>query len=108
MLRKALGNIQMAHASPASDPSFDELFEFERLLFDLSVRFANVPADRVVDEIERALMQLVKFLGFDRSEQNFLCSVAVEGVEPPARGPIPAELTWFAKELRAGRTVVIR
>jgi hypothetical protein len=23
-------------------------------------------------------------------------------------GPIPAELTWSAKELRAGRTVVIR
>ena len=107
----------MAHASPASDPSLEELLEFERLLFDLSVRFANVSADRVVDEIDRALMQLVKFLGFDRSafwefvddeQQNFLCAVAVEGVEPPARGPIPAELTWSAKELRAGRTVVIR
>jgi PAS domain S-box-containing protein len=107
----------MAHASPASDPSLEELFEFERLLFDLSVRFANVSADRVVDEIDRALMQLVKFLGFDRSafwefvddeQQNFLVTVAVEGVEPPARGPIPAELTWSAKELRAGRTVVIR
>jgi PAS domain S-box-containing protein len=107
----------MSHASPTSDPSLKELFEFERLLFDLSVRFANVPADRVVDEIERALMRLVKFLGFHRSvfwefvddqRQNFLCSVAVEGVEPPARGPIPAELTWFSKELRAGRTVVIR
>ena len=107
----------MAHASPASDPPLEELLEFERLLFDLSVRFANVSADRVVDEIDRALMQLVKFLGFDRSafwefvddeQQNFLCAVAVEGVEPPARGPIPAELTWSAKELRAGRTVVIR
>ena len=107
----------MAHASPASDPPLEELFEFERLLFDLSVRFANVSADRVVDEIDRALMQLVKFLGFDRSafwefvddeQQNFLVTVAVEGVEPPARGPIPAELTWSAKELRAGRTVVIR
>ena len=40
----------MAHASP----SLEELFEFERLLFDLSVRFANVSADRVVDEIDRA------------------------------------------------------
>jgi GAF domain-containing protein len=62
-------------------------------------------------------MQLLKFLGFDRSvfwefvddeQQNFLCSVAVEGVEPPPRGPMPSELTWFAKELRAGRIVVIR
>ena len=63
------------------------------------------------------LVQLVRFLGFDRSafwefideeQQHFLCSVAVEGVEPPQRGPIPADLAWFAKELRAGRTVVIR
>ena len=44
----------MAPASPASDPSLEELFEFERLLFDLSVRFANVSADLVVDEIDRS------------------------------------------------------
>jgi len=62
-------------------------------------------------------MQLVKFLGFDRSafwefiderQQNFLCTVAVEGVEPPRRGPVPSDLAWFAEELRAGRTVVLR
>ena len=29
-------------------------------------------------------------------------------MEPPRRGPIPSDLAWFAKELRAGRTVVIR
>jgi PAS domain S-box-containing protein len=32
----------------------------------------------------------------------------VEGVEPPLRGPVPADLSWFARELRAGRTVIIR
>ena len=106
----------MAAGRP-SDPSMGELLEFERLLFELSVRFANVSADRVVAEIEAGLVQLVKFLGFDRSafwefihgdQQSILCSVAVEGVEPPQRGSIPSDLAWFAKELRAGRTVVIR
>ena len=104
-------------AARPSDPSIEEHLEFERLLFELSVRFANIPTDRVVAEIETGLTQLVKFLGFDRSifwefideeQQNFLCTVAVEGIEPPRRGPVPSELAWFAKELRAGRTVVIR
>ena len=104
-------------AGGPSHPSIEEFLEFERLLFELSVRFANIPTDRVVAEIETGLVQLVKFLGFDRSafwefidekQQHFLCTVAIEGVEPPRRGPIPADLAWFAKELRAGRTVVIR
>ena len=79
-------------ATTRSAPSLEELLEFERLLFDLSVRFANVPADRVVAEIEDALEQLVKFLGFDRSafgevidgdQQYILCSAAAEGVKAP-------------------------
>ena len=107
--------MQKAPTSRASNPSIEEHLEFERLLFELSVRFADISADQVVAEIESALLQLVRFLDFDRGafwefldeeQQHFL--VAVEGVEPPQRGPIPAELAWFAKELRAGRTVVIR
>ena len=109
--------MQEAPTSCESNPSLEELLEFERLLFELSVRFANVPADRVVAAIESALIQLVRFLGFDRSafwefvdeeQQYFLCSVAVEGRQPTKRGPVPADLAWSAKELRAGRTVVIQ
>jgi len=100
-----------------SDASLEELLAFERLLSDLSARYANVAGDQVVAEIEGALKRLLKFLGFDRSafwefvnddKQYFLCSAAVEGVEAPSRGPVPPELGWFAKELRAGRTIVIR
>jgi PAS domain S-box-containing protein len=100
-----------------SGASLEELLAFERLLSDLSVRFANVVFDQIIAEIESALKQLLSFLGFDRSafwefpdkeKPHFLCSVAVEGVEPPLRGPIPAELSWLAGELRSGRAVVIR
>ena len=107
-----------ANKSPSRANAFiEELLEFERLLFELSVRFANVSAENVVASIEGALVELVRFLGFDRSafwefineeQQHFLCSVAVEGVEPPQRGPIPVDLAWSIKELRAGRVVIIR
>ena len=75
-----------------SGASLEELLAFERLLSDLSVRFANVVFDQIIAEIESALKQLLSFLGFDRSafwefpdkgKPHFLCSVAVEGVEPP-------------------------
>ena len=73
----------------AANPSIEELLEFECLLFELSLRFANVPVDQVVAVIESALLQLGRGLDFDRSafwefvdeeRQVFLCSVAVEGV----------------------------
>jgi len=114
---KSPNKVQAAPTSRASNAFIEELLEFERLLFELSVRFANVSAENVVGSIEGALMELVRFLGFDRSafwefineeQQHFLCSVAVEGVEPPQRGPIPVDLAWSIKELRAGRVVVIR
>jgi PAS domain S-box-containing protein len=98
---------EVATSERTSDASLEEQLTFERLLSDLSVRFANVAADNIVPEIESALKQLLKFLGFDRSafwefvdndKPYFLCSAAVEGVEPPLRGPIPPELSWFAQE----------
>ena len=98
----------------AADASLEELLTFERLLFDLSARFANVAGEQVVAEIGNTLKQLLKFLGFDRStlaesiaggKPNILCSV---GMEPLLPGPIPAHQNWFIKELRSGRTIVIR
>ena len=100
-----------------AEASLEELLAFERLLSDLSARFANVAEEQVIAEIESALKQLLKFLGFDRSvfteftdggKQEFLCSVAGQGVEPLLPGPIPAWGDWFVGELRSGRTIVIR
>jgi PAS domain S-box-containing protein len=101
----------------ASEPSLQELLAFERLLSDLSARFANVALDQVVAEIEAALAQLLKFLGFDRSafaeivegdKQYILCSAAAAGVKAPSRGRIPAHFNWFTSQLLSGRTVVVR
>ena len=94
-----------------------EHLEFERQLVELSSRFTNVPSEQVEPEIERALRQLIAFLGFDRAsfgeltadgDANVLCSVAVEGVEPFPCGPMPASFSWYVEEVRAGRTIVIR
>ena len=101
----------------AAEASLEEFLAFERLLFDLSARFANVADEQVIAEIESALEQLLKFLGFDRGvfaeftdggKQDILCSVVVRGVEPLLPGPIPAWGDWFVRELRSGRTIVIR
>ncbi len=109
--------MKVAPTGRVSNPSIEELLGFERLLFELSVRFADVSADQVVAAIESALLKLVGFLDFDRGafwefvderQPHFICTVAVQGLEPPRRGAVPADLAWVAEELRAGRTVVIR
>ena len=100
-----------------AEASLEELLAFERLLSDLSACFANVADEQVIAEIESALKQLLKFLGFDRGvfaeftdvgKQDILCSVVARGVEPLLPGPIPAWGDWFVRELRSGRTIVIR
>jgi C4-dicarboxylate-specific signal transduction histidine kinase len=97
--------------------SVEELLTFERLLAELSSRFANVSGDQLETEIESALRQLLQFLDFDRS--NFgeftvdgwvtvLCSVAIDRVERYPPGPAPAFLSWYVGQLRAGNIVRVR
>jgi C4-dicarboxylate-specific signal transduction histidine kinase len=103
--------------APAAAASLQELLTFERLLAELSSRFANVSGDRLETEIESALRQLLQFLDFDRS--NFgeftadgwvtvLCSVAIDRVERYPPGPAPAFLSWYLGQLRAGKILRIR
>jgi signal transduction histidine kinase len=100
-----------------SEASLEELLAFERLLADLSARFANVSGDQIETEIESALKLLLEFLGYDRS--NFgefnadgwaiiLCSVAMDGLERYPPGPAPAFLNWYNGQLRAEKITHIR
>ncbi len=89
---------------------------FERLLGDLSASFADLPSDRVVDEISSALNRLIEFLGYDRctfaefadetNKFDILCSVARAGFQPTTPGTLPP-LPWYFSELAAGRIVLL-
>jgi formate hydrogenlyase transcriptional activator len=105
------------HAPASSGASVEELLAFERMLADLSARFANVPAEQVEFEIQVAQTILRQFLGFDRSTFGefqddgslvVLSSTAVEGVEPTPQGPLPSQLSWFLAKLRAGEIFIIQ
>ncbi len=106
-----------AETAPKSDASTEELLAFERMLADLSARFANVPADKVELEIRVVQAILLKFLGFDRctfaefqDDESIvvLSSTAVEGVDATPLGPLPAQLDWFVARLRAGEMLAVQ
>jgi hypothetical protein len=52
-----------ADAAPKSDASAEELLAFERMLADLSARFANIPAELVEAEIQVTQTILRQFSG---------------------------------------------
>jgi formate hydrogenlyase transcriptional activator len=106
-----------SHDTSSKEPSVQELLAFERMLADLSARFANVPVERVESEMQLAQVILREFLGFDRStfaefqddgSLVVLSSTAAEGVEATPRGPLPESLAWFMARLRAGEVFVVQ
>jgi formate hydrogenlyase transcriptional activator len=99
----------------SNEASVEELLAFERMLADLSARFANVPVERVGSEIQIAQTVLREFLGFDRATFGefqedgslvVLSSVAVEGFEPTPLGQLPGQLAWFRGRLLSGEIVI--
>src|SRR5882757_7340729 len=106
-----------ADTAPNSDASAEELLAFERMLSDLSARFANIPAEQVEVEIRVTQAIVRQFLGFDRStfaefqedgSLVVLSSTAIEGVDPTPLGPLPPQLSWFIARLRAGEIFVLQ
>ena len=90
-----------ADVAPKSDTSAEDLLAFERMLADLSARFANVSPEQVEFEIQVAQTILRQFLGFDRSTFGefqedgslvVLSSTAIEGFEPTPLGQLPVQL----------------
>jgi GAF domain-containing protein len=116
MVLGRFGSAVMRDLAPSSASAADHL-AFERMLADLSARFANVPAEKVEFEIQVAQTILRQFLGFDRSTFGelkedgplvVLSSTAVEGLEPTPQGPLPSQLSWFLAKLRAGEIFVVQ
>ena len=106
-----------ADTKPNGDASVEELLAFERMLADLSARFANIPAEQVELEIRAAQTLVRQFLGFDRAtfaefrddgSLFVLSSTAIEGVDPTPLGPLPAQLSWFIATLRAGEILKVQ
>jgi formate hydrogenlyase transcriptional activator len=107
---------------PAREPvskgaSVEEILAFERMLADLSARFANVGLEQLETEIQIALVALRQFLGFDRStfgefqaDGSFIVvsSSAVDGIGPSPLGPFLPRLTRYLSKLRAGETIVFQ
>jgi formate hydrogenlyase transcriptional activator len=96
--------------------SVEDFLTFERILADLSARFANVEAEQVETEIQKAQMMLQQFLGFDRSCLSefqedgslvVLSSTAADGVDATPLGQLPAQLKWFFSKLRTGKLLII-
>ena len=101
----------------ASDATAEELLAFERMLADLSARFANVPAEKVEFEIQLAQTKLREFLGFDRCnfgefDQDGLLSVisssANDEIGPLPLGPFVPHLPWYLSQLLAGEKIVFQ
>ena len=99
------------------DPG-DESGGAERLVSDLSARFTRLPVERIHEEIERGLRQLVEFLDTDRST---LFEFSPDGthLRPSPRGRAPgwsptptqscqAELPWYHAQLVRGETIRFR
>src|SRR5471030_2298934 len=99
--------------SPAKlEAPTEELLAFERMLADLSGRFAGVAGERVESGLQIALKQLREFLNFDRctfgefredGSLYVLYSDSRAGCEPMQQGRFPFE--WYAATLRSGQTI---
>jgi transcriptional regulator with GAF, ATPase, and Fis domain len=93
----------------------DDDARFRSLVADLSTRFAGVPADEVDGEVDRALAQMVEFLGTDRGtllqilpEDGAVAishSWARPGVTPAEPATRAVAFAWYHERLRAGDTL---
>jgi transcriptional regulator with GAF, ATPase, and Fis domain len=100
-----------------SSASVGELLAFERMLAELSARFANVPIEKVEFEIQLAQTKLRQFLGFDRcnfgefdqdGSLSLISSSANDEIGPLPLGPFVPHLPWYLSRLLAGERIVLQ
>jgi formate hydrogenlyase transcriptional activator len=105
------------HDAAPSDASVEELLAFERMLADLSARFANIPAEKVEFEIQLAQTILRQFLGFDRcsfgefdqaGSLNVISSSASDEFGALPLGLFVPHLPWYLAKLLAGERIAFQ
>ena len=91
----------------------EDRLRFERLLSELSAGLIHVPASQIDVALERALQQVVTFLGMDRGNLDehvdegpgVHVSWALPGFEEPPRVLEADQFPWAAEQLRRGEVV---
>ena len=109
-------NVIPKEASRLSDVSSAERLAFERLLAELSARFANLSGDQISCEIQDAIKQMREFLGYDRSSfgefQSDGSFIVVSSDAAPGFDTFPLGkfdgLPWYLKTLREGQGIVLQ
>jgi formate hydrogenlyase transcriptional activator len=107
----------VVHDLAPNGASAEDLLAFERMLADLSARFANVPTDKVEFEIQLAQTLLRQFLGFDRcSYGEFDQSGSIRVISSSAKdeigalplGPFVPHLPWYLSKLLSGERIMFQ
>jgi signal transduction histidine kinase len=91
----------------------EERLRFETLLSTLSAGLVHVPASDLDAALERALQQVVAFLGVDRGDVDeyvgdvatVRISWAAPGLAEPRQAPRAGQFPWAAEKLRRGDVV---
>lgn len=93
----------------------EERFRFERLLFDVSASFVNLPLQEIDGQIQRSLQRLGRYLGIDRSslaqfsedKRDMVvthCYVA-SGILPFPPVIVDGQLPWYSEQIRRGEVL---
>jgi transcriptional regulator with GAF, ATPase, and Fis domain len=110
-VQTAIPNLRLTRGAE----TLEHRLAFERVLTDLSARFANVSAASFGAEIEDALRKLIEVLGFERSafaeilgDSSLVVvgAASVPGVPVLDTGTLAGH-RWYIGQLRAGRPVVL-
>lgn len=93
----------------------EERFRFERLLFDVSASFVNLPLQKLDAQIHRSLERLGRYLAIDRSsfaqfsedKRDMIvthCYVA-PGIAPFPPVIVDGQLPWYSERIRGGEVL---
>ena len=101
----------------AADEALEAKLNFERLLADLSAKFANLPGECLETEIGRAMEGLIEFFHLDRSTMlevshdtgklRLVYSAVSEFGVPAASGDWEDDYPWWTGKVARGEIVVI-